>query len=122
MEVKKRYQFKCHCGGTEIEAVHTDAVVSSKILGIDKAGNIEYAKNNIEKCDHVCYQCSNCGVKIADDAEELLLKLEQEYYSVEQTFVKGIMQVVYENEGKSKEEIEEILAAFLKEKNIEIEK
>ena len=126
MKVKKRYVFKCpECKYNVLELIHTGATVNSKIIAIDQNGDIEYAYPEIDdELKTETYQCDNCGYVIANNHDELLLKIEQEYFAIKPSFVTELIDHVEKSlfiELDNKDDFKISIIQYLKEKGIEVE-
>ena len=70
--------FTCSkCGGHRLEEVMINVTVASTVTKIwreepnDPFVNVEYGEQTNQDGDLQCYQCMDCGLRIATTAEEL---------------------------------------------------
>ncbi|MFC1678068.1 hypothetical protein ACFL3G_13540 [Planctomycetota bacterium] len=72
------FEFKCtKCGGTILEVIQTDAVITSQIIDIDEEGYFEYEQIDCDGGNVDRYQCYKCGDVLKDnDGESITTEKE----------------------------------------------
>ena len=123
METKHRHLFECkECGHTKYVCVRPKADVKFTVTGIDKGVVQLEPFPKIDDGIETRFECAKCGSFIADNEDDLLLMLQQDYYVETMTFVEGITRLFPTiDDLELGETVQKQLISFLKNKGIEIE-